>query len=107
MESYRNARLSSVIVSTVPMQKGAKRPTTDDFMRCFDWEAKWRPEEALEEEAEERLDRLSDTMRASLGRGGNMYQGEAPAVKKLGKRALKPDSKKRKKIDAILNKHRG
>ena len=102
--NFRTARLCSVMAATVPMAKGARRPDTEDFLKDYDRDRFWMDEEAALEEQETQAERMDTSLQASIGTGGSVYGGDAPAVKRIGKRALKPGSKERERIDAILRK---
>lgn len=111
IDSWRFARVCSTIAAYTPMGHKSKPPSFSDFMNEYDTTKRLMQHADGDElgirDDEEFLASMfavDETKLSSISKHGgiSVFEGEAGPVKRIGKRALKPGSKRRKKIDAIL-----
>lgn len=104
------ARLCSVLFATAIMSSGSKnKPTPPSPAKFLEgWDAAALLVKRLEEEERKNSEELANAATAlvqvSVGKLMNVYEGDAPPIRRLGKKAAKHGSKRRKKLDAVFNR---
>ena len=97
----RNAMLCAILVN-INRGKNSKPAKLEDFMPTFD--KKWMDE--VQEELTLKDDKSLKRVLGLVSRKQTMrvYEGEAPGIRKLGKKALKKGSKRREWLNKILGR---
>lgn len=100
------ARLVSAVwsaaLATAMTKKRPKLPPPSEFLEQWDLVSKVLKKLESEDVEEGVASSTIQTITSSIGKGVSVFEGDAPTVKRIGKRATKPNSKRRARIDKLL-----